>query len=84
MVSLADRVAAWFIAALLVLATGAGIYWWINDPDQALWIFVSVLVVSCPCALSLATPAALTVATDLGTSGRIDNAGTCDRGAVPC
>ena len=33
------------------------------DPSRALWIAVSVLVVTCPCALSLATPVALTVAT---------------------
>jgi len=63
MVELADRFAARFIIALLLLATVTGLYWWIVDPAQALWIFVAVLVVSCPCALSLAMPAALTVAT---------------------
>ena len=60
----ADRVAGGFIAVLLVLAGGAGLGWYLVDPAQALWVFVSVLVVSCPCALSLATPAALTVASD--------------------
>ena len=64
LVTLADRVAGWFVVTLLVLASGTGIYWWAYDSGQALWVFVSVLVVSCPCALSLATPAALTVATD--------------------
>lgn len=63
MVELADRFAARFIIALLLLATGTGVYWWVVDPAQALWVFVAVLVVSCPCALSLAMPAALTVAT---------------------
>ncbi|MDR2238843.1 MAG: heavy metal translocating P-type ATPase [Zoogloeaceae bacterium] len=63
LVRLADRVAAWFVAALLVLALATGIVWSQIDPARALWIFVSVLVVSCPCALSLATPAALAVAT---------------------
>jgi len=62
-VQLADRVAAWFVAALLVLAVATGAVWSQVDPSRALWVFVSVLVVSCPCALSLATPAALAVAT---------------------
>lgn len=63
LVQLADRIAMRFVWVLLVLALGTGLYWLNADPDQALWVFVAVLVVSCPCALSLATPAALTVAT---------------------
>ncbi len=62
-VQLADRVAAGFVAALLALALVTGLAWSQIDPSRALWVFVSVLVVSCPCALSLATPAALAVAT---------------------
>jgi len=62
-VVMADRIAARFVAALLVLAAVTGIAWWWIDPSRALWVFVAVLVVSCPCALSLATPAVLTVAT---------------------
>ncbi|MDP2133771.1 MAG: cation-translocating P-type ATPase, partial [Sulfuritalea sp.] len=63
LVEMADRVAGRFIVALLVLAVATALAWWWIDSSRALWIFVAVLVVSCPCALSLATPAALTVAT---------------------
>ena len=67
---IADAIAAWFVAALLIVA-GAGWLWWhLHDPARALPIAVAVLVVSCPCALSLATPAALTAAT-----GRLARAG---------
>ena len=62
LVGVADRVAARFVSALLILAAGTAVAWYFIDPSRALWVFVSVLVVSCPCALSLATPAAMTVA----------------------
>ena len=61
-VELADRIATYFVAALLVVAVLVALGWYLVDPSQALWITVSVLVVTCPCALSLATPIALTVA----------------------
>ena len=58
-----DKIAGWFIAVLLLIATGVAVYWAGQDPQHAFQITLSVLVVTCPCALSLATPAALTAAT---------------------
>ncbi len=58
----ADRVARWFVGALLVLAAGTAIVWWNVDASRVLAVTFAVLVVSCPCALSLATPAALAAA----------------------
>ncbi len=60
----ADKVAAWFVAALLVLAAGVLLFWLSHDVSRAWPIAIAVLVVSCPCALSLATPSALAAATD--------------------
>ncbi|MEI2679740.1 MAG: hypothetical protein V9G29_18855 [Burkholderiaceae bacterium] len=58
----ADRWAAPFLWAVLLLAGGAAAVWSVIDPSRALWVAVSVLIVTCPCALSLATPSALLAA----------------------
>ncbi len=59
---LADRIAGWFVAGVLLLTAGTAAVWLQLDPSRALWVSLSVLVISCPCALALATPAALTAA----------------------
>jgi Cu2+-exporting ATPase len=60
---LADRIAGPFLAAVLLLAIAAAVVWWTIDPSRAIWVAVSVLIVTCPCALSLAAPSALLAAT---------------------
>lgn len=59
---LADGVAAWFVAGLFVFAALVCVAWLQIDPSRAFPIALAVLVVSCPCALSLAIPAALATA----------------------
>ncbi len=56
---LADTIAKPFLLGVLLAAGLACAYWWQSDPEKALMVAVSVLVVTCPCALSLATPAAM-------------------------
>ena len=62
MLAAADRVAGPFLWAVLVLAAAAASAWSMVDPARAVWVAVSVLIVTCPCALSLAAPSALLAA----------------------
>jgi len=56
---LADRIARPFLIVVLASAAGAAAFWWHADSGKALMVAVAVLIVTCPCALSLATPAAM-------------------------
>jgi Cu2+-exporting ATPase len=62
MAQTADRLAAWFTYVLLAVVAVAGLAWWVFDPSKIFDVVLSVLVVSCPCALSLAAPAAFAAA----------------------
>ena len=62
MVSLAEKWAAYFVGFLLLSAFISSAIWWYFDPSKAWTVLVSVLVASCPCALSLAVPTAMAAA----------------------
>ncbi|MGL4687725.1 MAG: heavy metal translocating P-type ATPase, partial [Fusobacteriaceae bacterium] len=65
---LADTVSGYFVPVVIVLSILSGIAWFIvtKDVTFALTIFISVLVIACPCALGLATPTAIMIATGKG------------------
>jgi Cu+-exporting ATPase len=67
---LADRVAAYFVPAVMMLATVTFLVWLVFGPapslTYALVTFVAVLIIACPCALGLATPTAIMVGTGRG------------------
>jgi P-type Cu2+ transporter len=73
-VQLADRIAAPFLWGVLALAAAAVMYWWSQDPHRAVLSAIAVLIVTCPCALALAAPAAF-----LSSAGALARAGLLTR-----
>jgi len=71
---LADRIARPFLWVVLVASAGAALWWWPTSPVHAISVAVAVLIVTCPCALSLATPAAT-----LASAGRLARQGVLVR-----
>ncbi|WP_057831572.1 heavy metal translocating P-type ATPase [Colwellia sp. TT2012] len=72
---LSDKIAQYFVALILLTSIATAIYWQQHLPEEAFWITLSVLVATCPCALSLATPTGLTCATT-----RLNRAGIMIKG----
>ena len=73
--ALADRVAGWFVPAVVVVSVAAFVAWMVVGPEPALAFAivaaVSVLIIACPCALGLATPMSIMVATGRGAQGGV-------------
>jgi Cu+-exporting ATPase len=67
---LADRVSAWFVPAVVIIAAITFVVWWLVGPEPrlayALVNAVAVLIIACPCALGLATPISIMVASGRG------------------
>lgn len=65
---LADKISGWFVPVVILLALLAGVGWALagHPFDFCLRVFISVLVIACPCALGLATPTAILVGTSRG------------------
>jgi Cu2+-exporting ATPase len=59
---LADRIAGWFVLGLAIVAVCVFLAWRVHDPARAFEVTLALLVISCPCALSLSVPAALAAA----------------------
>jgi Cu2+-exporting ATPase len=74
MALLVDRWAKPFLVAVMLASLASAIYWWPTDPAHAVMVAVAVLIVTCPCALSLATPAAM-----LATAGALARGGVLVR-----
>lgn len=66
--NLADVISGWFVPVVMILAVASAAAWALagKDLEFVLGIFISVLVIACPCALGLATPTAIMVATGKG------------------
>ncbi|MFQ5653095.1 MAG: heavy metal translocating P-type ATPase, partial [Planctomycetota bacterium] len=65
---LVDRISGWFVAAVIALAAATALLWLAIDPSRAVDNAVALLIVTCPCALGLATP--LAVSSALGQAAR--------------
>jgi len=64
---LADRIVPWFVAVVLILAASTLTFWWLQaDFSFAIMAAVTVLIITCPCALGLATPMAIAIGAGLG------------------